>query len=159
LTDVRRSLLPGSRSLRGLLAVGAVVLVFLVAAPFLGADDGTGDAPGTDPTTAAAPATPADLCRSLARMEMVRDQIVDGSTSATVEDLRGVATTTRTVAARTADLDDRSRAGLDFFTGLFLDLPDEPTTQQLLSAEAPASVTDQAHADAFVAWLDDHCGR
>jgi hypothetical protein len=157
--DVRPPSLPGDRRLRGVLAVGAVVLVFLLAAPFLGADGGSDDPTGSAASPATTPASPADLCRSLARMEMVRDKIVDGSSSTSVEDLRSVATSTRTVAARTAELDERSRAGLDFFTGLFLDLPDEPTTEQLLSAEQPASVTDQAHADAFVAWLDDHCGR
>ncbi|MCW2615860.1 MAG: hypothetical protein JWN08_2854 [Frankiales bacterium] len=114
---------------------------------------------GSEPEAAreAPPASPLQLCGSLERMAATRDDLVDGSPTTTMRDLRAAASRARSVGARTEGLGPQARAGLDYFTGLFLALPEQPTTEQLLSSGAPASVTDQAHADAFVSWLQGTC--
>lgn len=113
-----------------------------------------------DPTRdddAPAPATAAELCDSINQLGTVRDSLVDGTHDATIADLREAAQATEDVGRRTTSLDERSEAGLEFFVGLFLQLPDEPTEEQLLSAGSPSSVTDRAHTDALETWLTGHC--
>lgn len=136
------------RVVTGLLAA-LVLLVALVGDPRAGTGD-DGDAPATS--------SPTTLCAELDRMAVLRDALVDDAPGTDVADLRAAARHLRDLGGRTEGLGGRPLAGLDYFAGLFLALPDEPTVQQLLSAGRPASITDQAHADAFVAWLDDHCG-
>ncbi len=126
-----------------------VVLVVLVGDPRGGvADDGAGRPPA---------ASPLQLCGSLDTMAAVRDDLVAERAPTTIEDLRDAATRTREVGARLTTLDPQAREGLDYFTGLFLALPDHPSTEQLLTSGAPASITDQAHADALVTWLQGNC--
>jgi hypothetical protein len=137
--------------------IGWFLTALLVLVMLLG--DPSGDRSGQQGPEAAPDATPTRLCGSLEQMAGIRDQLVDGSPAASVAELREAAQRTRELGDRTADLDPGAQAGLHFFTGLFLALPDRPTTQQLLSAGAPASVTDQAHSDALVDWLQRHCAQ
>lgn len=134
------------RRLIGWFLAALVLLVMLFGDPVgVGADAGPESA------------SPTELCWALDDMATARDRLVDGDPDYSVARLREAATQTREVGGRTTGLDRQAAEGLRFFTGLFLTLPDDATTQQLLSAGAPASVTDQAHSDAFVDWLDAHC--
>lgn len=135
----------------GWFLVALVVLVVLVGDP-RGEDR-------ADDASAAATVSPGRLCGSLDTMATLRDRLVDGDRGVTMDDLREATRHTADLGARTEGLDGQEAEGLGFFLDLFLALPDQPTTQQLLSAGAPASVTDQARADALVGWLDDNCGR
>lgn len=137
------------RRVIGWFLCGLVALVVLLGDP-------RGEPP-EDTTQATTAASPLRLCGSLQEMAVLRDDLVAQRAPTTIGDLRDAATHAHEVGARTTGLDDQSQAGLDYFTGLFLALPDRPTTEQLLTSGTPASIIDQAHADAFVSWLQDNC--
>ena len=110
-------------------------LVTLVIVVMLFGDPRAGASPESSSGSAS------ELCAALDTMAVERDRLVDGAPDATVAGLKDAAREARDVGAATDGLDTAAAAGLDYFTGLFLDLPAEPTTRELLSASAPATVT------------------
>lgn len=151
------------RLLTGSLAAAAVAAVLLVGDPG-GGRTTTAPAAPASPTTAAPTSTPpadpasvAEFCAAFEALYAAHGAATTEASPATVAHLREVAATTRDVAGRTVEMPADAVLGIFYVLDLFESLPDEATSEELVSSPHVPTFAEEAQADAFVAFLAEQC--
>lgn len=147
------------RAITAGLVAATVVVALLVGEPGRPATT-TPDATPTADATSAAPANPAtveEFCAAFAQLTEAHGAALTDTTTETVTRLRDAAAATREVAGRTGEMPADAQQGIFFVADLFARLPDDATPTELQSSDHVPTFTEEAQADAFIAFLADRC--
>lgn len=131
-------------------------LVLAVVGAVLVVDRGLDNPETTAPPPPPRVVAPSDFCAAFVQLAAATQTQATNPSPAAVEYLKNTASTVGDLAQDT-EMTPEAHAGIVYVVSRLLSLDDDASAEDLAAADDAATVTDDAHANAFIEYLQTNC--